>query len=236
MHKDEGGKLVNSTEFKSLIGGLHYLVHTRPDIKYSVGAVSRFMEKLTTLHLNSAKRILRHVRGTLEYGLVYNEGKCDYLLSGFSDSDLAGNFEDRKSTEGMAFYLNETLITWVLKKQRCVALSSCEAKFMAATAAACQGIWLHKVLSRVAGIQPGPVILYIDNRSTIDLTKKPLFHGRSKHIDVHIHFIRNCVEQGSIIIKHVKTDEQRVDCLTKALHAVKFEKMRLLLGVKNLQT
>lgn len=236
MHKDEGGKLVNSTEFKSLIGGLRYLVHTRPDIAYSVGVVSRFMEKPTTLHLNAAKRILRYVRGTLEYGLVYNEGKGDYLLSGFSDSDLAGNFEDRKSTGGMAFYLNESLITWVSQKQRCVALSSCEAEFMAATAAACQGIWLHKVLSQVAGIQPGPVVLYIDNRSAIDLTKNPVFHGRSKHIDVRFHFIRECVEQGSIVIKHIKTDEQRADCLTKALHAVKFEKMRLLLGVKNLQT
>lgn len=77
--------------------------------------------------------------------------------------------------------MNESLITWVSLKQRCVALSSCEAEFMAATAAACQGIWLHKVLSQVADVQEGPVVLYIDNKSAIDLTKNPVFHGRSKH-------------------------------------------------------
>lgn len=78
-------------------------------------------------------------------------------------------------------------------------------------------------------------MLYIDNRSAIDLAKNPIFHGRSKHIDVRYHFIRECVEQGLIVIKHVKTGEQRADILTKALTTVKFERMRRMLGVKNLE-
>lgn len=106
IHKDEGGRLVDATQFKSIIGGLRYLVHTCPDIAYSVGLISRFMEKPTTLHQNATKRILRYVQGTLNYGLVYMKGWGDYLLSGFSVSDLAGNIDDRKSTGGMAFYLN----------------------------------------------------------------------------------------------------------------------------------
>ena len=235
LHKDENGKLVNPTEFKSLIGGLRYLVHTRPNIAFPVGMVSRFMEKPTALHLSATKRILRYVKGTLSYGLVYTKSRGDYLLTGFSDRDFGGNIDDRKSTGGMAFYLNESLITWVLQKQHCVALSSCEAAFMAATAAACQGIWLQKLLSQVSEVLPGPVMLYIDNKSAIDLTKNPVFHGRSKHIDIRYHFIRECVEQGSIIVKHIKTEEQRADVLTKALHITKFEQMRKLLGVKDLQ-
>lgn len=143
--------------------------------------------------------------------------------------------DDRKSTGGMAFYLNESLITWVSQKQRCVALSSCEAEFMAATAAACQGIWLQKVLSYISEVKADPVILYINNRSAIDLTKNQVFHGRSKHIDVRYHFIRECVEQGSIVVKHVMSNEQRADILTKAFHTVKFENMRKLLYVKNLK-
>lgn len=233
--KDEKGKAVDSTQFKSLVGGLRYLVHTRPDIAFAVGIVSRFMERPTMLHLNAVKRILRYIKGTMELGLVYMKGTGNYILSGYSDSDLAGNVEDRRSTGGMAFYLDESLITWVSQKQRCVALSSCEAEFMAATAAACQGIWLRNLLGQITDGELRPVTIYVDNKSAIDLAKNPVFHGRSKHIDIRYHFIRECVERGEIVIKHVRTDMQRADVLTKAMTTVKFERMRALLGLKNLQ-
>ncbi|XP_074374211.1 secreted RxLR effector protein 161-like [Apium graveolens] len=232
---DINGDPVDATYYKSLVGGLRYLVYTRPDIAYAAGIVSHYMEKPIMLHLSAIKRICRYIKGRLHYGLIYKRGCGNYILSGFSDSDLAGSIEDRKSTSGMAFYLDENLISWVSQKQRCVALSSCEPEFMAATNTACQGIWLQRVLSQITEIKPGPVVLYIDNRSAIDLAKNPIFHGRSKHIDVRYHFIRDCVEQGLIVIKHVKTSEQRADILTKALSAAKFEKMRSLLGVKNLE-
>lgn len=105
---------------------------------------------------------------------------------------------------------------------------------MAATAAACQGIWLQKVLGQVRDNYVGLVVLYIDNKSAIDLAKNHVFHGRSKHIDIRYHFIRECVERGEITIRHVRTEEQRADTLTKALPIVKFEKMRQLLVVKEL--
>lgn len=228
--KDEHGKLVNSTEFKSLVGGLRYLVHTRPDIAYAVGVVSRYMERPTTMHLNAVKRIIRYIRGTIDFGLVYLKGQGDYLLSGFSDSDLADNLDERRSTTGVAFYLNDSLVTWISQKQRCVALSSCEAEFMAMTAASCQAIWLRNILNMVTDGGLSPVILYVDNKSAMDLAKNPVFHRRSKHIDIRFHFIRECVERGDIIIKYVKSEQQKADVLTKALCAVKFEQMRKLLG------
>lgn len=232
--RDEKGEAVNSTMFKSMIGGLRYLVHTRPDIAYSVGIVSRHMERPTKLHFNAVKRILRYVKGTVHYGLVYSEDSRNNVLTGFSDSDLAGQLDDRRSTGGMVFYLNDSVITWVSQKQRCVALSSCEAEFMAAAATACQAIWLRNVLGRITSETLGPVVICIDNKSAIDLAKNPMFHGRSKHIDVRYHFIRECVERGEVILKHVSSSEQRADIMTKALMKVKFESMRRLLGVKDL--
>ncbi|XP_074378630.1 secreted RxLR effector protein 161-like [Apium graveolens] len=133
------------------------------------------MERPTTMHLNVVKRILRYVKGTVNYGLIYWRGTGNYILSGYSDSDLAGNIEDRRSTRGMAFYLNESLITWVSHKQRCVALSSCEAEFMAATAAACQGVWLQNLLMQITDMKHCPVTIYVDNKSAIDLAKKSYF-------------------------------------------------------------
>ena len=232
--RDEGGENVDPTEFKSMVGGLRYLVHTRPDIAYSVGIVSRHMERPTKMHQDAVKRIMRYVKGTIHYGLVYSADSGNNVLTGFSDSDLAGQLDDRRSTSGMVFYLNESMITWVSQKQKCVALLSCEAEFMAATAAACQGIWLRNILSEITSEKIGPVVLCIDNKSAIDLAKNPMFHGRSKHIDIQYHFIRECVERGEVVLQHVSSNEQRAYVMTKALATVKFEKMRNLLGVKNL--
>lgn len=170
--KDEQGETVDTTMFKSLVGGLRYLVNTRPDIAYQVGIISRYMERPTTLHLSAAKRVLRYIKGTIQFGLVYTSSSGNNFITGFSDNDMGGSIDDRRSTGGMAYYLNESLISWVSQKQRCVALSSCEAEFMAATAASCQGIWLRNVLSRITSRDIGPVVLYIDNKSAINLAKK----------------------------------------------------------------
>ncbi|XP_074361468.1 secreted RxLR effector protein 161-like [Apium graveolens] len=217
-----------------MIGGLRYLVHTRLDIVYSVGIASRFMECPTALHRNAVKRIIRYIQGTLQFGLVYTKDSGNNVLTRFADSDLAGSLDDRRSTGGMCFYLNDSLITCVSQKQRCVALSSCEVEFMVATAAACQAIWIRNVLNQITDEEVGPVVLFVDNKSAIDLAKNPVFHGRSKHIHVRYHFIRECVEWGEIILKHVSSECQKEDILTKAMTTLKFEKMRRLLGIKNL--
>ncbi|XP_074327179.1 secreted RxLR effector protein 161-like [Apium graveolens] len=231
---DEKGRPVDASQYISMVGGLRYVVHTRPDIAYSVGIVNRYMERPTKLHLDAVKRIMRYVKGTTQYGLVYSKDSGNNILTGFSDSDLDGHLDDRKSTSGMVFYLNKSAITRVSQKQKCVALSSCEAEFMAATAAAFQGIWLCNILSQITSETVGPVILCIDNHSAIDLAKNPMFHGKSKHIDIRYHFIRECVERGEVQLKHVCSSDQRADILTKGLATIKFERMRNLLGVKNL--
>lgn len=234
LDKDENGKAVDATEYRCMVGSLRYLTHTRPDISYAVGVVSRFMERPTIIHQQAVKRILRYISGTVDHGLIYTRDTSKKTITGFSDSDLAGDVIDRRSTGGMCFYLNGNLVSWASQKQRVIALSSCEAEYMAATTAACQSIWLRGLLSEIIGQQVGAVVLSVDNRSAIELMKNPVLHGRSKHIDVRFHFIRECIERGELIVKYVTTQEQRADILTKALGKIKFEAMKKLIGVENI--
>lgn len=185
----------DATAYRSIVGSLRYLVHTRPDISYSVGYVSRFMEAPTTEHLAAVKHILRYIAGTLHYGCMYKRRTNEAaVLNGFSDSDMAGDVDTRKSTTGVLFFFGESLISWQSQKQKVVALSSCEAEYIAATTAACQGIWLARLLSDLTNEQPGSVLLKVDNKSAISLSKNPVFHDRSKHIDTRYHFIRECAK------------------------------------------
>nr|GEV05246.1 zinc finger, CCHC-type [Tanacetum cinerariifolium] len=120
------------------------------------------------------------------------------------------------------------------KKQPTVALSSCESEFMAATGAACQALWLKRLLSELTGWKEERITLKVDNVSAIALVRNPVFRGRSKHIDIRYHFIRECVENGHINVEHVSGELQRVDILTKALPRLKFVTMRQMLRVQDL--
>ncbi|KAL6550635.1 hypothetical protein OROMI_021123 [Orobanche minor] len=232
LTKEGDGELVNPTEYRSIVGGLRYLTHTRPELLIAVGVVSRYMEKPTMAHLQAVKGILRYIKGTLDYGLVYTKGEKQIKVTGYSDSDHGKDVVDRKSTGGMAFYVNGNLVSWSSHKQRCVALSSCEAEFMAATMTACQGIWLRRFLSEITGQNVPPVMMHVDNQSALELMTNPVFHGRSKHIDIRFHFIRECVEEGEIVVTHVDGKIQKADMLINALTRVKHEEMCKLIGIK----
>ena len=133
--RDDGAEMANATYFRSLVGGLNYLSHTRPDIAFSVGVVSRFMHNPSKLHLGAAKRILRYVVGTTEHGIWYSK-VSNFKLTGFTDSDWAVSIDDRKSTSGFLFNLGSGAISWSSKKQEVVALSTSEAEYIAATSSA----------------------------------------------------------------------------------------------------
>ncbi|XP_020262474.1 uncharacterized protein LOC109838437 [Asparagus officinalis] len=112
LGKDPERTLVDMIEYRRVIGCLRYLTHTRPDISYAVGIVSRYMEKPTVVHRQAVKHILRYIKDTVSYGLVYKQSRCNEELVGFADSDLTGDVGDRRSTGGMAFYLRDSLVTW----------------------------------------------------------------------------------------------------------------------------
>ncbi|KAD1378135.1 hypothetical protein E3N88_42917 [Mikania micrantha] len=230
LSKNEIGDDADATQFRKWIGCLRYLVNTRPDLSYSVGYLSRFMQTPKQAHVQALKQVLRYVKGTTRLGLCYKRGGGD-LLYGYSDSSFSADKDDGKSTSGMVFFYGNRPVAWNSQKQTTVALSSCEAEFMAASSAACQAIWLRGLLSELTGREEAQVEIRVDNKSAIALIKNPVFHGRSKHIDTRYHFIRESVEKEQIKIEYVRGEEQKADILTKALPRIKFEEMKDKLGL-----
>ncbi|KAK9706501.1 hypothetical protein RND81_07G130100 [Saponaria officinalis] len=233
LNKDPGGTKVDSTLYKQIVGSLMYLTATRPDIMYSVSLISRYTEKPTHMHLSAAKRILRYLQGTKDFGLLYQTGQKPHLY-GFTDSDYAGDEDDRRSTSGYAFMLGNGAVSWSSKKQPIVTLSSTEAEFVAATACACQAIWIRRILEELKFKQEGATTIFCDNISTIKLSKNHVLHGRSKHIDVKYHFLRDLVTNEIIDLEYCPCEDQVADILTKPLRVPTFVKMRKLLGVCSL--
>ncbi|KAG7588878.1 Reverse transcriptase RNA-dependent DNA polymerase [Arabidopsis suecica] len=223
-------KKIDEKEYRRCIGCLRYLLHTRPDLSYSVGVLRRYMHEPKESHGAALKQVLRYLQGTRSYGLCFHRGTNTELI-GFSDSSHNVDEDDGRSTTGHIFYLNECPITWCSQKQENVALSSCEAEFMAATEAAKQAIWLQKLLQEVTKKYCEKVLILIDNKSAIALTRNPVFHGRSKHIHKRYHFIRECIQNELVEVEHVPGEIQKADILTKALGRIRFKEMRDLIGV-----
>jgi hypothetical protein len=234
MSKESKNPAVDATLYRSIVGSLRYLVHTRPDITFAVGFVSRFMEAPTTEHWAAVKHLIRYIAGTLHFRCRYERVAGEPRLIGYSDADYAGDIDDRRSTTGMVFLLRGSAISWQSQKQKATALSSCEAEYMASTAAACQAVWLRRMLDELLGKKNGATTIFIDNKSAIQLCNNPVFHERSKHIDTRFHFIRECVQDGKINVEYVPTGEQLADIMTKALPRPRFQELRRKLGIIDL--
>ncbi|XP_066365624.1 uncharacterized mitochondrial protein AtMg00810-like [Miscanthus floridulus] len=156
LSKKMEDEVVRPTDYRSIIGSLRYLVNTRPDLAYSVGVVSRFMEAPSKAHWGAVKQILKYLKGTVGFGYKYAKGdELKPFLLGFSDSDFAEDVEDRKSTTGVVYFLGNNLVTWASQKQKIVALSSCEAEYVAGAVAACQGVWLSRLIGELVGNEGG---------------------------------------------------------------------------------
>jgi hypothetical protein len=155
-------------------------------------------------------------------------------LLGYSESDLARDVNDRKSTSGLIIFLAGGPVAWQSAKQKVVALSSCEAEYIAAAAVVCEAVWLSRLLAELVG---GAVLapkLKVDNKSAIALMKNPVHHDRSKHIDVKFHFIRECCDRKLIDVDFVGTEHQLGDILTKALGRTRFQELRGWIGMEKL--
>ena len=232
---EDGSGLADARRYRSIVGRLIYLTHTRPDLSFAVGLLSRFMHHPTKHHFGAAKRVLRYVAGTKNLGVWYVKNE-EFFLTGYTDSDWAGSQDDRKSTSGNCFVLGSGPIAWGSKKQATVALSSTEAEYVAATTAACQAIWLRRLLKDLNQQQVQATRVFCDNVSAVALTKNPVMHGRTKHIEIKHHFIRELVAEGEIKLEVCKSEDQLADILTKALSPTKFEDMRNRLFITSFES
>ena len=201
---------------------------------YGVSLISRYRERSTEIHLLAAKRILRYFQGTKNFGLFYKRGEKSDLL-GVADSDYAGDQDDRKSTSGYVFILGTGAISWSSRKQEIVTLSTTETEFVAATACACQAIWLRKILKELRFKQKGGTIIFCDNNSAIKLSKNHVLHGRSKQIDVKYYFLRDLNNEGTVELQYCRSEDQLADIFTKPLRSLPFQKLRRLMGINPME-
>ena len=226
LSRESKAEEVDPTHYRRLVGSLRYLVHTRPDLAFTVGYLSRFMQRPTAEHLQAVKRVMRYVAGTLDFSLHYKRAPGTARFIGYCDSDLTGDVDSSKSTSGTLFFLGDCLVSWQSVKQRVVALSSCEAEYIATTTAATQALWLSRLLRELLDRKMEAVELKVDSKSALALAKNPVFYDRSKHIRTKFHFIRDCLEEGSIKANYIATADQLADILTKSLGKTKFQEMR----------
>jgi Reverse transcriptase (RNA-dependent DNA polymerase) len=204
-------------QFQRIVGKLIYLTITRPDIAYSVSFVSQFMQKPTKQHMELVDQILRYLKGAPGRGiLMRNNGHVN--ITGYSDADWAGNPIDRKSTSGFCTFVGGNLVTWKSKKQATVARSSAEAEYRAMAVATCEIVWLRLLLQELGYDMNGkPTQLFCDNQAAIHIASNPVFHERTKHIEVACHFVREKVLDKTIETPFIRSKNQLADIFTKAL-------------------
>ncbi|KAH7428366.1 hypothetical protein KP509_10G089200 [Ceratopteris richardii] len=229
LSSHEGELIEDITSYQSLVGSLNYATLTRVDICYNVSVLSQFMHTPRKPHMDAAKRILKYLKGTINEGLYY-----PYVsvlgLKLFSDADWAGSKEDRRSTSGYLTFADSKLISWSSKKQPTIALSSTEAEYRGLAIATQEAMWM-KTLFKDLGLEFGTPTIFGDNMSSIHLAANPIFHARTKHIEVHYHYVREKVLSKEIQISSVSTHKQCADILTKALDGTKLCKFKAMIGL-----
>lgn len=208
--------------YQELIGSLMYLaVLTRPDIAYSVSFLSQFNSNHTLEHWKCAKRILRYLKLTKDFCLMFS--KSEEGLQGFVDADWGNDKQDRKSYTGFVFKMSNGVISWESRKQRTVALSSTEAEYVAVAEATKEAIYLKNLNFEITG-QMNCVSLFNDNMGAQALANNPVYHKRTKHIDVRHHFVRDAVSNNQIKLLYLPTDKMTADIFTKSLTADKHDR------------
>ncbi|GJS97489.1 retrovirus-related pol polyprotein from transposon TNT 1-94 [Tanacetum coccineum] len=229
LTKDEECESVDSTKYRGMIGSLLYLTASRPDIMFSVCLCARFQEAPKTSHLEAVKRIFRYIKGTTHLGLWYPKGTGIETVV-YADSDHAGDYVDRKSTSGIYTFVGCCLTSWFSKKQTALAISTTEAEYVSAGKACQQALWMKQALIDY-DVRLDDVPIMCDNKGAIDLSKNPVQHSRTKHIEIRHHFLRDNVQKGHISIEKVPSVDNIADILTKPLKCESFNYLRLGLGM-----
>ena len=223
-----------SFPFQELVGCLMYLaVSTRPDIAFVTNCLARHVVEPKKSHVLVAKRVLKYLQGTKTLGILLGSRNKTYM-EGYCDSNYGSCELTRRSTTGYIFTFHGSLISWQTKLQKTVATSTTEAEYMAAAAAAKEGLYLRKLLHD-RGFGARCITIYCDNQGAVGLTKNALTVSRTKHVDIAHHFVRNRVSRGELQLDYIRTSEQLADFLTKALGPTKLQSILQALGIEPYQ-
>ncbi|TQD71452.1 hypothetical protein C1H46_043006 [Malus baccata] len=214
---EKGEPISDPSVYQRMVGKFIYLTITRPDISYSVSLASQFMHSPTLVHWEIVKRILRSLKGSIGRGIIMKNNGSNHILA-YTNADWAGNALDRKSTTGFCTFVGGNLVTWKSKKQIVIARSSAEAEYRAMTSTACELIWLKCLLFELGFTSMAHMSLYCDNQAAMHIaSSNPVFHERTKHIEVDCHYIRAQVQSKVIDTMFTRSHDQLVDLFTKAL-------------------
>ncbi|XP_071680405.1 uncharacterized protein [Lolium perenne] len=215
----------DSTQYRSIVGALQYLTLTRPDLAFSVNKVCQFLHAPTTDHWTAVKRILRYVFDTLKVGITFARSSSTFL-SAFSDVDWAGSLDDRRSTGGFAIFVGPNLVSWSARKQDTVSRSSTEAEYKALANATAELIWVEALLAELGVKLREKPCPWCDNLGATYLSVNPVFHVRTKHIEIDFHFIRERVAKNLLGIRFISSKDQVADGFTKALPVKRLDEFK----------
>ena len=229
----EDEETVDLKLYQAAIGSLNYAaIATRPDLSLVVGQLSQHMVRPGKEHWSGVKRVLRYLKGTLDFGLRFEASTSEnFRLQGYSDADWAGCAETRKSTSGQLFKVGNCSVSWRSRKQSIVTLSTTEAEYVALCDAAQEAVWLRRLLGDIGFVQNQPTLIHEDNQGAKCLSQNPKDHTRTKHIDIKYHYIREKVAEKHLAVQHCVTGDMTADTLTKGLPKPAFEKHRAGMGV-----
>ncbi|KAJ4755031.1 hypothetical protein LUZ62_089436 [Rhynchospora pubera] len=211
--------------YRAVVGALQYVTITRPEISFPVNKCSQFMHSPTTEHWIAVKRILRYLKGTITHGL-YFQASSPLTLHAYSDSDWAGCPDDRRSTSAFCIYLGPNLISWSSKKQPTVSKSSTEAEYRSLALAGAELIWVQHILHELHQTPSQTPILWCDNVGAAYLASNPMYHARTKHVEIDFHFIRERVVARQLLVQFISSRDQIADGLTKGLTTDRFISIR----------
>ena len=229
----EGNEGSRSNSFARLLGELQFIVNaTRPDIAYAVNRLAAYTANPSLQHVGALKRILQYLSGTRTHGIIYKALPQEpNFFYGYADASY-GNADNRRSISGYVFLAGNGTITWSLRKQVSIALSSTEAEYVALSKAAQEACWLKSLYGELGLLQEDvPMLIWGDNDGSIAMARNPQFHKRSKHIAIQWHWVRDLVQEGKVFINSCRNPEQTADILTKALLRPKHQKHTREMGL-----
>ena len=205
----------NPSLYRSIVGALQYLTITRLDLALFVNKACQHMHTPTISDFCNVKRILRYLKGTIDHGITFHPSSFELIA--YANSDWVGDAQDRRSTTGYCVFLGSNQISWFAKKQATVARSSTEAEYRVIAQVTADISWVCMLLRDLHILTPSPPILWCDNLSAIALASNPIFHARTKHIEVDYHYVREQVLAKHVVIRHISSIDQVADIFTKAL-------------------
>jgi len=231
LSEAEGTPVTDPTAYRSLAGALQYLTFTRPDITYAVQQICLHMHDPREPHLTALKRILRYLRGSVDFGLLLHRRSSSTELVVYTDADWAGCPDTRRSTSGYAVFLGGNLVSWSSKRQPVVSRSSAEAEYRAVANGVAEASWLRQLLAELHSPLSQSALVYCDNVSAVYLSTNPVQHQRTKHVEIDLHFVRDRVAVGDVRVLHVPTTSQFADIFTKGLPSSTFAEFRSSLNI-----